>query len=220
MMKFNSIIIILFLLLSSGCAFNEMATKNDISEVQGQVSRRQSMLSEEVIALKRDVQALKIQVRDVMYQTEDETKKQRKTLQMISNQVSALQKDVGSLEQIVSSIRSEDMVILAKEVKQTSSKISLVQKELEKKLSIILEEVNKENARLSHQITSLQRRGSSIKRGSAKRPSDGIHVVERGESLSIIANRYGMTTQELADYNEMDDPDAIYVGQELQVPKD
>lgn len=50
-------------------------------------------------------------------------------------------------------------------------------------------------------------------------PADPIiHVVKRGETLSIIALRYGVGIWELADYNGISDPDRIYVGQRLRIP--
>ena len=46
----------------------------------------------------------------------------------------------------------------------------------------------------------------------------GFHIVERGETLSIIAKKYGVTEQQILDIN----PNAaqfIYVGMELNIPQ-
>jgi nucleoid-associated protein YgaU len=58
-------------------------------------------------------------------------------------------------------------------------------------------------------------------------PTDGspsasprIHVVKRGESLSIIAERYGVSLEALIEANDIDDPNKIEVGQELVIPSD
>lgn len=45
-----------------------------------------------------------------------------------------------------------------------------------------------------------------------------IHVVARGETLARIAVRYNTTEAELIRLNSLDNPDLIYVGQELIVP--
>lgn len=45
-----------------------------------------------------------------------------------------------------------------------------------------------------------------------------IHVVQSGESLSAIAQLYGVSTQEIISFNNISNPDAIYVGQELIIP--
>jgi LysM repeat protein len=44
------------------------------------------------------------------------------------------------------------------------------------------------------------------------------HVVRPGESLGLIAERYGLTTQELARANGLTDPSRIRVGQTLIIP--
>ena len=44
------------------------------------------------------------------------------------------------------------------------------------------------------------------------------HIVQRGESLAIIAAQYGTTYIELARMNGIEDPDVLHVGQVLQVP--
>jgi LysM repeat protein len=44
------------------------------------------------------------------------------------------------------------------------------------------------------------------------------HVVKAGENLFRIAQRYGLTTDQLAAYNGISNPDQIYVGQVLQIP--
>lgn len=44
------------------------------------------------------------------------------------------------------------------------------------------------------------------------------YVVRSGDTLSMIARRYNMTTQSLAQVNGIGDPNRIYVGQRLWVP--
>jgi len=45
-----------------------------------------------------------------------------------------------------------------------------------------------------------------------------IHVVQESETLSEIARMYGVTTDELAQANGLDNPNAIRVGQALVIP--
>jgi len=45
-----------------------------------------------------------------------------------------------------------------------------------------------------------------------------IHVVQSGENLASIAVQYGVTVDEMVKLNNLTNPDAIYVGQELIVP--
>lgn len=45
-----------------------------------------------------------------------------------------------------------------------------------------------------------------------------VHTVQSGENLTIIANKFGLTTDSIQRANEIADGDAIYVGQELEIP--
>jgi LysM repeat protein len=45
-----------------------------------------------------------------------------------------------------------------------------------------------------------------------------VHVVGRGENLSTIAQRYGLTTQDLSAHNGIVNPNLVMVGQQLQIP--
>lgn len=46
-----------------------------------------------------------------------------------------------------------------------------------------------------------------------------IHEVQAGETLSAIANLYGVPVAELMAYNGITDADAIYIGQQLNLPE-
>lgn len=45
-----------------------------------------------------------------------------------------------------------------------------------------------------------------------------VHIVQSGESLTAIAQLYGITAEEVISFNNISNPDAIYVGQELVIP--
>jgi murein DD-endopeptidase MepM/ murein hydrolase activator NlpD len=53
---------------------------------------------------------------------------------------------------------------------------------------------------------------------SAEPPQDIFHVVQRGETLILIAQQYGLTVDALAHANVLADPTMIYVGQRLRIP--
>lgn len=44
------------------------------------------------------------------------------------------------------------------------------------------------------------------------------HVVETGDELGLIAKRYGVDITEIVNLNGIDNPDLLYVGQELKIP--
>ncbi len=60
--------------------------------------------------------------------------------------------------------------------------------------------------------------GVTLQEAAAARGA--IHVVQSGESLASIALTYGATVDEMAALNNLTNPDAIYVGQELIVPEE
>ena len=46
----------------------------------------------------------------------------------------------------------------------------------------------------------------------------GVHIVQRGENLSMIAQRYGVSQAALAQANGISNPNLVYVGQRLTIP--
>lgn len=49
-------------------------------------------------------------------------------------------------------------------------------------------------------------------------PSAKYYVVASGDTLSMIAQRFGIDAVELARVNKLDDPDTLSIGQRLVVP--
>ena len=45
-----------------------------------------------------------------------------------------------------------------------------------------------------------------------------VHVVRRGESISLIAIEYGVTPESIIELNELENPNVIVPGQELLIP--
>ena len=60
--------------------------------------------------------------------------------------------------------------------------------------------------------------------GEQSMPDQGkgeiIYVVQKGDSLSKIAEKYGTTWQVLAEYNNIANPSLIYPGQKIKIPSD
>ena len=53
---------------------------------------------------------------------------------------------------------------------------------------------------------------------AAPAPGGTVHVVQWGESLELIAGRYGVAVSTLAAANGLPNPNLIYVGQRLVIP--
>ena len=50
-------------------------------------------------------------------------------------------------------------------------------------------------------------------------PPDGVYVVESGDSLFAIALRYGVSVDDIAAANDIEDVDSLEVGQQLVIPE-
>jgi lipoprotein-anchoring transpeptidase ErfK/SrfK len=44
------------------------------------------------------------------------------------------------------------------------------------------------------------------------------HVVEQGQELGLIAREYGVSVEDILTMNDIDNPDLLYIGQELVIP--
>ena len=51
-----------------------------------------------------------------------------------------------------------------------------------------------------------------------ERQGTTIHIVQWGEYLALIANRYGVTTNAIMQANGLTNPNFIYAGQSLIIP--
>ncbi|MBN1564389.1 MAG: LysM peptidoglycan-binding domain-containing protein [Anaerolineae bacterium] len=49
-------------------------------------------------------------------------------------------------------------------------------------------------------------------------PADVVHVVQAGENLFRIALKYNLLTSIVATYNNIENPNLVYVGQEIRIP--
>lgn len=68
---------------------------------------------------------------------------------------------------------------------------------------LLLPQDNVPTAQLASQVTA---------------PSDGVYTVRRGDTVSLIAARYGVTERALLGANGIQDPHRIYPGQQLSLP--
>ena len=75
---------------------------------------------------------------------------------------------------------------------------------------VVLEEVIKENQKIAEKINSLQKEKYDL----------GLyHTVERGDILSKIAVKYGVSVDAIIEANEIENPDRLKVGQKLFIPQ-
>lgn len=72
---------------------------------------------------------------------------------------------------------------------------------------------NGNQLRVGQQLTipGITRREAAAARGR-------VHIIQSGENLSSIADLYGVTAEEIIEFNGITDPDTILVGQQLIIP--
>lgn len=58
-----------------------------------------------------------------------------------------------------------------------------------------------------------------VNKGIGNEKSEEIYIVKKNDTLSAIAKRYNTTYQKLASYNNISNPNLIYVGQKIKIPK-
>ena len=68
---------------------------------------------------------------------------------------------------------------------------------------------SEENAQTTEKADPLDQEESEYK----------VHIVQEGETLSIIAGRYKVTVEAIVKLNNITDPDLIKIGQELLIPE-
>jgi len=93
------------------------------------------------------------------------------------------------------------------------SKIDFPETKINKESPVYLE-VNEEEK--EEKISS---ENTIFKEGENEENSDfDIHIVESGENLSSIAQKWGVTVSSIMEINEIKDADSIKPGQELKIP--
>jgi len=50
------------------------------------------------------------------------------------------------------------------------------------------------------------------------RPTSAIYQVQQGDTLKTIADQFGVQMGDIIEWNELEDPDELYIGQMLLIP--
>jgi LysM repeat protein len=76
-------------------------------------------------------------------------------------------------------------------------------------MNVILDELVKENSRLSERIKKLE--SNAVAFGK-------IHKVKKGDTLASIARKYGSSVEAIAQANGIPEDASIEIGQEILIP--
>ncbi len=162
------------------------------------------------IANKQDVRLVRTQVNEQVIQLEDRINALTGQVDGLERNIENLQQKMGSLENSV----SNKMFNYQKEVKEMQNELKSTKKSLsddfERKMNIVIEEVINENKKIAEKINVLQKDKYDL----------GVyHTVDRGETLSHIASKYGISVDDIISSNELENPDRLKVGQKLFIPQ-
>ncbi|MBI1884625.1 MAG: LysM peptidoglycan-binding domain-containing protein [Chlamydiae bacterium] len=204
------------ILFQSGCAINDIATKEDVTEVQGHLQARQTDLSEEMVGLKRKTAQLESDLEEISRGSKTLEQKLFSQQEAYASELKSLEQKNATLQQKISELQGNfskvDTQFQARAKEAQTQRASDLAK-MDEKLKIILEEISKENESLHNEIRSMKKTPiPSLQEGDT-------HTVQPGESLSKIAASYGVSSQALAQANGITNVHSVRVGQKLKIPK-
>ena len=103
-------------------------------------------------------------------------------------------------------------------LKQSERALVSTQNELNKKFQQIIEQMNRGFEQVSASANTSNE--SNVPTFSSDYPKNGfVHKVEKGETVSSIAQKYKSKVSWIIDANQIADPTKVFVGRELFVPQ-
>ena len=183
----------------SGCLTLDSSTKQD------EVAQIRSSVSEELIKVKEEVNSLKGQLDELQYKIDKISQIQSQQSKELNATLKEWRKETQG--DVVKKISNLEAKLEAIEKRQAQDK-----KELLDRTDIITEEVTKENKELRGQI-------EAIRKSSSYTTQEGYYVVASGDTLSKIAQMFGVSVKSIMEANGITDPNSIRVGQRLIIPQ-
>ncbi len=106
----------------------------------------------------------------------------------------------------------DEIVEIKKELSELTALCEGLERKTEKKISLIIETVTKENEEIRKQIRSIK--------SELVMAAGDYHIVKSGETVSEIARIYGVAISSIMEVNGMDDPHKLYIGQKIIIPNE
>lgn len=185
------------ILALSGCGTGGLAVKKDIWDAQDEFSTRQAGLSEKVLQLEGRISALEESVGALERGQEN-----------LSTQIAELDAEFARGIEAVRSGQQQLGIELESKIRASDTARKSDRDDVLRRLEIVLDEVTKENKRLTAEVDAVK----------ASTAEGGTHTVSRGETLASIAAKYGVSVSAMLAANSIADPNLIKVGQKLVVP--
>jgi len=174
-------------------------------------------LSKEVLKMRRDLDANN-QKAGSLESRLDTAESVLKT--DLAKALASLEKDQKSFQAAIRKELADSKAANLKAVKDSESRLEKADASSEAKLRQELSKLKTEIAASFREIENLVR---GLGPGDGTVPPKAIaegfpHVVAKGESLSLIAQDYGVRLQDIIDANGITDPSKLQIGQEIIIP--
>ena len=164
----------------------------------------------------------------------------KQDLELINREVTGLRSEVEllrrenaqlrvALDQVARSPKPNDQNGLLLELQNRLQVLELSQKQSTRAQVRMQEEVNQKFQQIIEQMNSGFEKVSSQKKSSSSSqtpafssnyPKNGfVHKVEKGETVSSVAQKYQSKVSWIIDANQIVDPTKVFVGRELFVPQ-
>ena len=164
----------------------------------------------------------------------------KQDLELINREVTSLRSEVEllrrenaqlrvALDQVARSSKPNEQNGLLLELQNRLQVLELSQKQSTRAQGRMQEEVNQKFQQIIEQMNSgfekvsIQKKSSSSSQTpafSSNYPKNGfVHKVEKGETVSSIAQKYQSKVSWIIDANQIVDPTKVFVGRELFVPQ-
>lgn len=189
-------------------SFRELrAAQSDLENRAGQTDARVDRLERAIARLEEKTQSLDIFSTDSFATLSQQLSQTEETLQSQTRQdLRAMQSDVMALSSALKDIRSEQSRLQAS-LRGLENQVASMEEENRKIYRQILKELG---------VNTPEPAASSAPPAA---DSGNTHVIQRGETLSTIAAKYGVAVQDIQTLNGIQDPSIIRVGQRLKIPK-
>ena len=231
--------------MDSSLQVRQMGLGEQLQSIREEIARIESKIDENRRSSKLVGQQLdvsKIETRENLVQLNHDYQKRFETVDgnasRLAGAIEGLQKNLTTL--------NENLRTMSEFEKKQETKILQMHSQLDQKIGVVVEEVGRENTRLQGEITALNRdliqvqeivntvdgeirgldarirdvalRLESFSVSSSGGGGGGEHVVQKGETLSLIAKRYGVTVNAIMAANGLANANIIRVGQALVIP--
>jgi LysM repeat protein len=187
--------------LLPGC----FATTKHVQTVESDLTRQGAWTDERFQSVSDDIEAVRAENETLRLRVDDLVDQVASLGSQVSARLAELsESDQRTVEEVRRATRQAEVESEAMREAREADRQALLDR-----MNVILDEVVKENQRLSERIRTLEQSAFTFGR---------MHEVKPGESVASIAKQYGVTPEEIVAANDLPNANIIQVGQKLLIP--